>query len=324
MTANENSTYVRNEGDKAATVKDEAFVENEAFGEKEAEDKPENSIHRFRQLCGSIINNDRVQYTILFMITVNAIMMGIGTYDFVLENESVNNAFEKTDLAFLWIFTIEIAMQFIYHGFKLFYQGWLVFDLVIVVLSWSFQSMQVIRAFRILRALRIITRVQDLRNLVAALFDAAPRLVAIILLLVLVFYIFAVMFTNLFKDLQEEAGLTVNYFGRLDFTLFSLFRILTLNWAYMCRDTMTVYPWAWAPFMAFLMISTFIALNLMVAVICDCVALLHEEDDKEEENKEEDELKTSVSHLSSNVDELRGKHDKMKESLDILTGLLSS
>merc|ERR1719273_172927 len=157
--------------------------------------------------------------------------MGIGTYDFVLENEPVNNAFEKTDLAFLWVFTIEIAMQFIYHGFKLFYQGWLVFDFVIVVLSWSFQSMQIIRAFRILRALRIVTRVKDLRNLVIALFDAAPRLVAILLLLVLVFYIFAVMFTNLFKNLYEEADTEVDYFGRLDLTLYTLFVMLTLEWA---------------------------------------------------------------------------------------------
>lgn len=68
--------------------------------------------------------------------------------------------------------------------------GWLVFDLVIVVLSWSLESLQIIRAFRIFRALRIITRIETMRNLVAALFDIMPRLGAITALLLLIFYIF--------------------------------------------------------------------------------------------------------------------------------------
>ena len=76
------------------------------------------------------------------------------------------------------------------QGYTLFMDGWLVFDLVIVVLSWSLESLQIIRAFRIFRALRIITRIETMRNLVAALFDIMPRLGAITALLVLIFYIF--------------------------------------------------------------------------------------------------------------------------------------
>jgi hypothetical protein len=42
----------------------------------------------------------------------------------------------------------------------------LVFDLVIIVTSWTFSQVQIIRAFRIFRALRLITRVKVMKNLV--------------------------------------------------------------------------------------------------------------------------------------------------------------
>ena len=57
-------------------------------------------------------------------------------------------------------------MQLFYLGFALFLDGWLVFDLAIVILSWSFESMQIVRAFRIFRAFRLVTRVKPLRDLV--------------------------------------------------------------------------------------------------------------------------------------------------------------
>jgi hypothetical protein len=105
-------------------------------------------IHDFRQLSGAIVNHAKAQLIIVLLIAVNAIMMGIGTFDFVTENSALDAAFETVDNVFLIIFTIELVLQFIYRGLTLFLDGWLVFDLVIIVMSWSFQSLQIIRAFR--------------------------------------------------------------------------------------------------------------------------------------------------------------------------------
>ncbi len=126
------------------------------------------AFNKMRLLCGDIVNHPKVQMLIIVLIVVNAVMMGIATFDFVTENPAVDHAFEKTDWAFLLIFTIELGMQFIYRGYTLFMDGWLVFDFLIVVLSWAFASLQIIRAFRIFRALRIITRIENMRDLVAA------------------------------------------------------------------------------------------------------------------------------------------------------------
>ena len=189
-------------------------------------------FNRLRHICGDIVNRPRVQLAIIVLIVINAVMMGIATFDFVTENPAVKNAFEKADLAFLIIFTIELGMQFIYRGYTLFMDGWLVFDFLIVVLSWAFASLQIIRAFRIFRALRIITRIETMRNLVTALFDIMPRLGAITALLMLIFYIFAVLFTQLFGDLQ----LSGEYFSRLDNSLFTLFVMMTMEWADLARE----------------------------------------------------------------------------------------
>jgi hypothetical protein len=234
-------------------------------------------LNKLRLLCGEIVNHHHVQLGIIILIVINAIMMGIATFDFVSENPNVDNAFEKTDLAFLIIFTVELGMQLLYHGWRLFTDGWLVFDFVIVVLSWSFASLQIIRAFRIFRALRIITRIETMRNLVAALFDIMPRLGAITALLMLIFYIFAVLFTQLFGGLELSAP----FFTRLDNSLLTLFVMMTMEWADVARECMDQIWWAWAPFIAFIMITGFIVFNLIIAVVCDAVAVIENKDDLE-------------------------------------------
>mmetsp|Transcript_21689 Transcript_21689/g.45626 ORF Transcript_21689/g.45626 Transcript_21689/m.45626 type:complete len:384 (+) Transcript_21689:54-1205(+) len=235
------------------------------------------NIYKFRLRCGEIVNHPKVQHAIIVLIVVNAIMMGIATFDFVNDDPQVDQAFEITDLVFLIIFTIELGMQLAYHGYRLFMDGWLLFDFVIVVLSWSFASLQIIRAFRVFRALRIITRIETMRNLVAALFDIMPRLGAITALLMLIFYIFGVLFTQLFGDLE----LSGNYFTRLDYSLFSLFVMMTMEWADVARECMAEIWWAWAPFVAFIMITGFIVFNLIIAVVCDAVAVIENKNDLE-------------------------------------------
>jgi len=234
-------------------------------------------LNYIRELCGDIVNHDRVTHLVINLIVINAIMMGVATFDFVTENQAVEKAFDTTDKVFLIIFTIELCMQFIFRGLTLFLDGWLVFDFVIVVLSWSLESLQIFRVFRIFRALRIITRIETMKNLVAALFDIMPRLAAITALLLLIFYIFAVLFTNLFGELPLEG----DPFQRLDYSVLTLFVMMTMEWAGVARACMVYHWWAWIPFVAFIMITGFIVFNLIIAVVCDAVAVIENKDDLE-------------------------------------------
>lgn len=236
-------------------------------------------INRMRLACGAFVNHEKMQLAVVILISVNAILMGIGTFNFVSENPAVNDAFEKADTVFLVFFTIELILQFIYHGLHLFLDGWLVFDFVIIIMSWSFASLQIIRAFRIFRALRLVTRIKVMKNLILALFAVMPRMVAIGLLLFLIFYIYAVMFTQLFGDLYERGLTDDNYFGRMDLSFFTLFQIMTLDaMDPVTRQIMAAVTWSWFPILTFVIISAFIVVNLIIAVLCDAISALQQEE----------------------------------------------
>lgn len=242
----------------------------EASWNKSARKSP---IWRIRIICGKIVENAYVQLGIIALIIINAILMGVATFDFVTDNENVDNGFTQLDKAFLIIFTIELALQLAYRSISYFSDAWLVFDFVIVIISWSLESLQIVRAFRIFRAFRLVTRIGPLRELVMAIGAVMPRMYAIAMLLILIFYIFAVLFTELFSEINTE----INYFGSLDVSLFTCMQLMTLEWGNVAREVMEERSWAWAPILAFLSVTGFIVFNLIVAVVCDAVAVVDRE-----------------------------------------------
>lgn len=185
------------------------------------------SINNGRKYVGERVNDPRVQTFILVLILINSIMMGIATFPFVKDNPEMSSRFDLADQIFLIIFTVESGLQLLYFGWYLFTDSFLVFDLLIVIMSWALEGTQVIRAFRIFRALRLITRVEVMRNLVMALFDVIPKMTAIAMLLMLIFFIFGVMMTQLFKGMYPQT-LSQPYFESLWYTLFTLFQMMTL------------------------------------------------------------------------------------------------
>jgi hypothetical protein len=198
---------------------------------------------------------------------------------------------------------------------NLFADGWLVFDFTIIVLSWSVSGLQVIRSFRIFRAFRLVTRISVLRNLVLALFAVTPSMMAIIALFVLLLYIYAVMCTVLFGDMYENKVLDVDYFGTLDKSLFTLFTMMTLEWADVVRAVMTEYEWAWCIFTPFLVMSSFILYSLMIAVICDAVKVTEHAEELEEEHQEKEEFHEHVHRLEERLMDMTTQQQVLLEAL---------
>jgi len=281
------------------------------------------SFNKFRKLCGKIVNNARVQIFVLVLIIVNSIMMGVATFDFVDDDPKVSQAFETADTVFLSIFTAEMCMQIIDKGLFIFRDAWLTFDFVIIAVSWGLDELQVVRAFRIFRAFRVITRVQTMKNLVTAVFDIMPRLGAITGLLLITFYIFAVLFTSLFGDLE----LSPNPFATLDGSLMILFVFMTMEWADITREVMDVDGmwWAWIPFISFVMITGFIVFNLIIAVVCDAVAVLEDKTNLQPDFFGESSSERSIERRGESSDSPRkGKASEETELIDNLETQMSS
>jgi hypothetical protein len=85
-----------------------------ATDQKKKNKSPLKVFNKLRYKCGAIVNNEDVQFFVVLLIFVNAVTMGIATFDFITENPARDQAFERVDMAFLIIFTIELAMQFIF------------------------------------------------------------------------------------------------------------------------------------------------------------------------------------------------------------------
>lgn len=78
----------------------------------------------------------------------------------------------------------------------------------------------------------------------------------------------------------EETG--INYYGRLDYTAFTLMIFLTMDdWSEVVRLTQGKYWWAWAPCISFMLMVSLIVLNLIVAVLCEAITSLRRDEEEE-------------------------------------------
>lgn len=282
-----------------------------------------NKLAHYRYKVGQLVDNDKFQLLVIFLIVVNAALMGVQALDFVHYNDELGVKFNKVDLGFLWIFTVELCLQFFAKGFYIFLDGWLFFDFAVVVFSWVSElsegaELQVLRAFRIFRALRLITRIKVMRDLVEGLISTLPHMSAIFFLLSIFIYIFGVMFTTMYSDIDEEfQHLEVSgYFQRLDKSIFTLFQLLTMDgWVDITREMMIIDKYAYIPFVIYVIIAGFIFFNLIIAVLCDAIA----EQSEEEERVERLRKSTELQRL---IDELKMAQEKTLHTIEYLLELL--
>ena len=126
---------------------------------------------------------------------------------------------------------------------------------------------------------------------------------SITLLMVLVFYVFAVMATKLFGGAFEA------WFGSVGASLYSLFQIMTLeSWSMgIVRPVMETFPFAWAFFIPFILVTTFAVLNLFIAVVVNSMQEVHE--DEEHGHEERAEILTEIQALREEIAALRKERD---------------
>jgi voltage-gated sodium channel len=259
-------------------------------------------IGHMRNTCGALVNSEPTQWLITFFILLNALILGVMT--FVVDNESATNILEVLDLSLLISFTVEMVFQLAYLGPTYLYNGWLVFDGLIILFSWIFlgSSISILRSFRIFRTFALISRWESLRKLVAAIGSTLPKMATIWTALLIFFYTFCVLYTNLYHELYDEGYLDYDYFGRLDKTFLTLFQMMTLDsWTGVVRQVVDARPWAWIGFCAFVVITAFFVLNLVVAVICESLLELNNVRDANRQNKMMKQQRNMIHHQTEQL-----------------------
>lgn len=221
----------------------------------------------WRQRLADWIERPRAQFFIMALIMINAVVLGLETSPQIMQEWGT--LLLTLDKLILAIFVIEISLRFVAHGWRLLTDPWGLFDTIVIAIALVPASgpLAVLRALRVLRVLRLIALVPSMKIVVQSLLASLPGMGSIVALLGLVFYVAAVIATQLFGPAFPE------WFGTLSASLFSLFQIMTLeSWSMgIVRPVMEVYPLAWLYFVPFILIATFMMLNLFIAVIVDAI-----------------------------------------------------
>lgn len=148
---------------------------------------------------------------------------------------------------------------------RYFGNGWNLFDFSIVVLSLipaTGEFALVARLIRVLRVLRLISAVPQLRLIVATLVRSIPSMGHVIMLMSVIFYIYAVTGVHFFAEDDPE------HWGTLGASLLTLFQLVTLEgWVEVMQTALENHAWAWIYFVSFVLLGTFVILNLFIAVV---------------------------------------------------------
>ncbi len=242
------------------------------------------------------VNSSKFSNFIIFIIIINAIILGIDTMDLSEQNRQI---LSFLDNICLFIFVVEIALKLIAFRFAFFKNGWNIFDFSIVLISLIPNSgaLSVFRALRIIRVLRLLSIIPKMKMIASALINSFSGMVGVGILLLIFFYIYAVLTTTLFSvDFPE-------YFGNLGKSFYSLFQIMTLeSWSNgIVRPILKLYPYSWIIFVSFILIVSFIVLNMAIGIVVDSIGEAqreeHENDDIIVSKAELDKLHKELSEI---------------------------
>ena len=209
------------------------------------------------------------QYSVIFIIIVNAITIGVNTYDL---DDLLTKVISVLDYSITVFFVIEIIIRFVGEQNKkdFFKSGWNIFDSSIVLISLipipNNSSFLLLRLLRVFRVLRIISVIPELKKIIEALLGSIKRVFYVGLLLFIILYIYASIGSILFNsDIPER-------WGDVGVSMITLFQVLTLSsWEQVMLPLQDVYWWAWIYFFSFIIICGITMLNLLIAVLVDVV-----------------------------------------------------
>ncbi|WP_145111699.1 ion transporter [Cereibacter sediminicola] len=250
-----------------------------------------------RETVRAWVEAPAVRQGIIAVILLNAVLLGMETSPTLMA--AAGSLILTLDRLCLAIFVLELALKIYAERLRFFRSGWNFFDFVIVGISLFpvGQGLSVLRAMRILRVLRVISVAPRLRRVVEGFITALPGMGSVFLLMAIIFYIASVMATKLFGTAFPE------WFGDIGQSAYSLFQIMTLeSWSMgIVRPVMELYPYAWAFFVPFIMVTTFAVVNLLVGLIVNSMQDAHSAEDVSRTDAYRDEVLTRLAAIEARL-----------------------
>jgi len=268
-----------------------------------------------------VVDGKLFQGIILFVIIFNAAIMGVETIQGL--PSGVYGAIALINTVCLWIFIAEIIIKFLAYGLDYFKDPWNWFDMIIVGVSMisglpfmaAFRAVRVLRVLKSLKALRgtkLIGHVRHLQVIIAAIVKSVPSILWTGILLLLIYYIFALIGVNLFGEAFPE------WFGTIGKAMYTLFQVMTLeSWSMgISRPVMEVYSYAWVYFVPFVLVSSFVVMNVVVGIVVNAISEVTAANLDEEAVDEKTEAPASNKELLMEIRSLKDQLNRLEKSLE--------
>ncbi|AYQ55799.1 voltage-dependent calcium channel T type alpha-1G [Bathymodiolus thermophilus thioautotrophic gill symbiont] len=223
-------------------------------------------------------NNKLFEFSVIGVIIFSSLLIGVKTYDL---NPNYLFVLEVLDMGVTVFFLIEILLRFITTPNKkrFFHNAWNIFDTLIVTISLipidQSEYALLARLIRIFRVLRLVSAIPELRLLVNALLKALPSMGYVLLLMFILFYMYAAVGSFIFESINPVL------WGDISISMLTLFRVVTFeDWTDVMYETMIVHPWSWVYYLSFIFFNAFVFLNMMIGIVIDKMQQEHESDEE--------------------------------------------
>ncbi|XP_026834081.1 voltage-dependent calcium channel type D subunit alpha-1 isoform X2 [Drosophila erecta] len=313
-------------GQKAGAAAGAAGQKRQQRRGKPQPDRPQRALfclsvkNPLRALCIRIVEWKPFEFLILLTIFANCIALAVYTPYPGSDSNVTNQTLEKVEYVFLVIFTAECVMKILAYGFVLhngayLRNGWNLLDFTIVVIGAISTALsqlmkdafdvKALRAFRVLRPLRLVSGVPSLQVVLNSILKAMVPLFHIALLVLFVIIIYAIIglelfsgklhkacrdeITGEFEETERPCGVGyqcppgfkcyggwdgpndgITNFDNFGLAMLTVFQCVTLEgWTdvlYNIQDAMGS-DWQWMYFISMVILGAFFVMNLILGVL---------------------------------------------------------
>jgi voltage-gated sodium channel len=266
-------------------------------------------------LCRRIVDSRWFDPLILAVIFVNAVTLGLETYESVAQ--SIGDELHTLNDVTLGIFVVELVIRFGATGFdprRYFRSGWNAFDFVVITASFlpglreNATLLRLVRLGRIVRAIRLLP---DLRVLTVAVGRSIPGVASLAVITLLLVYVYGMVGWVIFH--QSDPA---NY-GNIGQAMVTMFVLLTLeNLPTYIEQGQEVSNWTLVFYVSYVLVASFLIFNLFIGIVINSMeeartSELHraerellDEDHVNDERAHRVVLRERLHHLKSAVEDL--------------------
>ncbi|XP_014801819.1 PREDICTED: voltage-dependent L-type calcium channel subunit alpha-1S isoform X2 [Calidris pugnax] len=250
-----------------------------------------------------VVTSSYFEYLMFFLILLNTICLGMQHYN---QSAEMNHISDILNVAFTILFTLEMILKLMAFKAKGYFgDPWNVFDFLIVIGSIidvilseiddsddnSRVSITFFRLFRVMRLVKLLSRGEGVRTLLWTFIKSFQALPYVALLIVMLFFIYAVIGMQMFGKIAMVDGTQINRnnnFQTFPQAVLLLFRcatgeawqeiLLDCSYGKQCdpesdfsegEEYTCGTGFAYFYFISFYMLCAFLIINLFVAVIMD-------------------------------------------------------